>query len=62
MIKSLVHEALDNALANGYGVGDDVEQIWISLADECAGLENYTQEEIEPHIKSWLALRDDKGA
>lgn len=58
-LHQLVHEALDNALANGHfdkGMslhGLSNEEIAEDLVMYDADLEGYEPEELVPHIQSW---------
>lgn len=59
-LEVIVHEALDNAKANGYGPtpGDiqigTPEEVARDLTDCCADLECVSPEDIEPWVKTWL--------
>lgn len=54
-MKKLTHEALDNALANGYVLflRESPKIIAQDLVDCCSDLENVNPEEIEIYVVDW---------
>ena len=54
ILENTVHEALDNALDNGYDMLKFTNmQIAIDLIEFDAVLEKHSAEELIPHIESW---------
>lgn len=56
-LREIVHEALDNAVANGYPPSDDVDENVRDLQDMCADVEDVDTAEVEIYVKEWLARR-----
>lgn len=53
-IEDKVHEALNNAVRNGYDmVNPSLEQIANDLASNDADLEKYDTKTLMPHVRSW---------